>query len=145
MFLGTRAHPFDNAWISQHARILDLDRRAFAQRDGHVLAPGGVAGQGDIHGQANLRVDPIGRRTGAARADFLLGGEDKIQLMRRGFQGTQGLDQYHTADAVVHGLGHQAPPQVKAGPLESRHIADLHRAVRGVGRADIHETFLHGR
>ena len=60
------------------------------------------------------------------------------------FKGAQGFDQHGAADAVIHGFGHQAPAQVEEGSLESRHIADLHRAVFEAGCAHV-DKILGGR
>ncbi len=69
-----------------------------------MTALGRIAGAGHIHCKPQVRIHAVGRGGCAAQAHFFLRAEDKIQLVRRGFDLAQGLDHHRHADAVIHGL-----------------------------------------
>ncbi len=140
--LGGARHPVHDAGVGNHPPVAHLDRRAVAQSDFHLDAFGGIARQGDIHGQADVGVDAVGRGRRPAGADFFLHAEDEINLMGGAFQAAQGLDQNGDADAVIHGFGDQAVAQIEEGALEDGHIAHVDGAVGAAGSPHVNEHFL---
>ncbi len=76
-FLRSTHHPVDDARISQHTTILNLDRGTFPEDDLHTGTPGRVTSGGHIHRQAEVGVHTKGGSGGTTQTHLLLGGKDE--------------------------------------------------------------------
>jgi len=102
IFFSHTDHPLYDARVRNGANILYLDAGTLAKRHLHFEGIGRIARRRDIERNAHIRIDGIRRRGRAARANLLLCGEDKIDIMRPGLrEGAQGLDRNENADAVI--------------------------------------------
>ena len=131
---GLRRLPqvLDHLGIALHAAVLVLDGGAFAQSHLHPLAvdlAGSIAGGGDVHRDAHVRLHVPGRRPGAPAAHLLLDGEGEIQVVFHllVLQLLHGDEQGDAAAQVVGIGGHQSA----AGCFPMLGVKDAHRADGG--------------
>src|SRR5690606_40826029 len=88
------------------AAVHDLDADPAAQL-GHplvVLDVGRVYGQRGVEGDADVGLDAVRARKGAAQSDLLLGGEDGVDLEGRVLEALERLDGDPATGAVVERL-----------------------------------------
>ena len=83
VFFGGGLHEGDHAVIADDRGIHELDGRAFAEGGAAFLrgGAGDVVGDGGVQAEAEVRLDLEGGCLGAAEADFLLDGEDGVEIV----------------------------------------------------------------
>ncbi len=111
MAIGGGFHEVDHAVVADDGGIHELDSCAFAEGGATFLRSraGDVVGDGGIESEAEVWLDLEGGRLGTAEADFLLDGEDRVEIVGwrafRVFQLTEGCQEDKHGCAVVERLG----------------------------------------
>ena len=85
-----------------------------------------IVGVGHVHGDAVVRIHPIGGGTGAAQPQLLLNGKDEVQVVFALHQPLHGHQQHDAGDTVVQIGGEDTAAGTKGGRIIDRGIADLH-------------------
>ena len=115
-----------------------------------LLDRGAVGGVGDVDGDSDVRVDPVGAGAGPAEADLLLHGADgEDRRPRVPLRGPAGrLDDDPHANAVVHaGAGQQVVLERPVAQPQRHRVAHLHLpgGLGPVQHADVDPQVLHLR
>ncbi len=135
------------AGVGDGGGVHDLDGHALAElRDVVLLVHArDVAGQGHVDGHADVGVDAVGGHGGAADADLLLAGHDRVDVVLRGLGPLQRADDHPHGDAVVHGLAGGDVAPLHEGLVEGHRGADFDLLGHFLRRqAEVHEQVVEG-
>ena len=133
-----------HARVGDHADVLDLDTWTLPQSHVHAKSVGGISCRGNIQRDPDIRVDSVSCRCRPAHANFLLGGEHEIKIIRRGLEGAQGFNSDQDTHAIVHRFRDQAVPQITVLAVKRGHVANAHGTILWAGRADVNVHFIQG-
>ena len=105
---------------------------------------GDVVGVGDIHGDAVVRLHPVGCRLSAPKPHLLLDSEGEGQVVVRLSQPLHGHEEHHAGNPVVQVGGEDPASALEGGGVVDRRVPHLHHGfgLFLVPGADVHVEVL---
>ena len=126
VFFAQRDGFMHKAFVADGAGVGDFNRNAVAERVAALQIARAVVARGDVHRDADVRLNTLRRDLPAARADFLLHGEREVDVVLRLFHVHHRRQQHVAADAVVDGFcSDVARRELRVRALVARYVADI--------------------
>ena len=126
VFFAQRDGFIHKAFVADGTGVGDFDGDAVVERVAALQIARAVVARGDVHRDADVRLNTLRRDLPAARADLLLHGEREVDVVLRLFHVHHRRQQHIAADAVVDGLcGDVARRKLRVRALIACNVADI--------------------
>ena len=126
MFFAQRDGFIHKAFVADGTGVGDFDGDAVVERVAALQIARAVVARGDVHRDADVRLNTLRRDLPTARADLLLHGEREVDVVLRLFHVHHRRQQHIAADTVVDGLcGDVARRKLRVWALIACNVANI--------------------